>query len=114
MANYPEPMDIDLIKKKRKYIPVALKRDCWNKLYGNIIGCTKCPICEFNTISQNDFECSHIISENNGGLTTINNLIPLCKNCNRSMSTKNLIDYINMHYPNNKIIYDMINYITSF
>lgn len=107
-----EPMDIDTIPKKRKYIPVALKKDCWNKCIGKDIGSATCPVCMTDKIYQNDFQCGHIISEYNNGPTIITNLIPLCKKCNSSMSKNNLLDYVKNYYTHNTQIYNIIHSIS--
>lgn len=76
------------IKKK---IPKALKRQIWLKKIGNNIE-GKCYVCS-RIIYNDDHECGHIIAEVNGGETTLENLIPICKNCNRSCHTKNLDEF---------------------
>ena len=40
----------------------------------------KCDKCNFET-------------EKNGGLTNIDNLRPVCSTCNKSMGTKNMVDF---------------------
>ena len=55
---------------KKKSIPLSLKALVWNKYIG------------------------HIISERNGGSTTLNNLIPLCQTCNLSMGRQNMNDFV--------------------
>ena len=40
-----------------------------------------------------DFECGHIIPYSQGGPTSLENLRPVCKGCNRSMGTTNMLDY---------------------
>lgn len=93
------PMDIDwdasveikVAKKKRKtYIPKALKMKVWHKTYGMAVGETKCCNCKLSIISQFNFHCSHIIPESQGGATNVDNLVALCGTCNLSMGTKNM------------------------
>jgi hypothetical protein len=43
---------------------------------------------------EKDWECGHVLSVEHGGLTILNNLKCLCKNCNRSMSSMHLYEYI--------------------
>lgn len=90
-------------------IPKSLKISVWNKFIGDIIGKTKCLCCENNDITQSNFECGHIEAEANGGETSINNLVPICSQCNKSMGTTNYIIFKNQlkgHLPlyNKKII----------
>ena len=50
---------------------------------------------------MNKFEAGHIISEKDGGNLSLDNLLPICSGCNRSMSSKNLNEWINEFYPEN-------------
>jgi 5-methylcytosine-specific restriction endonuclease McrA len=81
-------------KSKKKIIPLALKRNVWNKHIGEEIGKTLCLCCKLTDISQMNFSCGHIISENNGGEINLNNLKPICVSCNSSMGTKNMDEFI--------------------
>lgn len=74
----------------------------WDKHIGPLIGLTKCLCCKHQSIRQIEFHCGHIISEKNGGTTTINNLIPICAQCNTSMRTQNLNDFKNKYFTKNK------------
>lgn len=82
------------IKYKKTNIPKILKIKVWNKYIGEEIGKHLCLCCNYNYITQSNFECGHIISEFNGGKTDINNLIPICSICNKSMSSKNFNNFI--------------------
>ena len=81
-------------KRPTKYISPKLRMCVWNRYFGNNeIG--KCPICSDKIrVGKNGFHCGHIISEANGGLTDLENLRPLCSNCNISMGSKNWNDYV--------------------
>lgn len=121
------PMDIDEVVtepvakrkrsaatgRKKKHIPVALKRQSWYNLYTKQVGQTKCPICNAVDITQLDFECAHIISEYNDGPTAVNNLMPLCNHCNKSMSKRNILDYAKEFYPSNIQIYHIVHHVQS-
>lgn len=82
--------DFDNIPKKKQTIPKVLKDNVWNKYIGINIGQTNCLCCKTNKISQHNFHCGHVISESKGGKTDIDNLRPICSNCNLSMSTQNM------------------------
>jgi 5-methylcytosine-specific restriction endonuclease McrA len=89
------------IREKRKNISGALKRDVWLKYIGNKAR-SKCFCCMKNTIFlcsglHNTWQAGHIISHNNGGLAEINNLHPICKQCNNAMNDENWDDYVNRH-----------------
>lgn len=45
------------------------------------------------------FECGHVVAEALGGQSTIENLRPICKDCNLSMGTKNLFEFKEKHFP---------------
>lgn len=65
----------------------------WNTKVGIEKGCVNCPVCNTNKITQLTFEAGHIIAEAKGGLTTVDNLEPICSTCNKSMGTQNLNEY---------------------
>ena len=50
--------------------------------------------CNLTDITQLSFNCGHIIAEANGGETIIDNLKPICQNCNSSMGIKNMNDFM--------------------
>jgi hypothetical protein len=77
-----------------KSIPKVIKQQAWNKYYGEEVGKVLCPMNCGNHILQSSFEAGHIISRHNGGSNSVNNLIPICRSCNGSMSSKNMDDYI--------------------
>jgi len=79
---------------KKKSIPLSLKALVWNKYIGEEKGVGQCQCCRKNIIKQISFHCGHIISERNGGSTTLNNLIPLCQTCNLSMGKQNMNDFV--------------------
>ena len=79
---------------KKKSIPLSLKALVWNKYIGEEKGVGYCQCCRKNIIKQISFHCGHIISERNGGSTTLNNLIPLCQTCNLSMGKQNMNDFV--------------------
>jgi len=74
-------------KYKKKSIPKSIKNKVWTKYFKNIEG--KCICCD-NIITVFNCEISHIISEKDGGINDVDNLIPLCTQCNRSMGTTNM------------------------
>lgn len=93
------PMDIDWVptvvmkKKKKAYIPKAVKIQVWANAYGLHTGQTMCPVCKFHTITQMNFHCGHIVAEAEGGETVVSNLYPICAKCNLSMGKKNMIEF---------------------
>jgi hypothetical protein len=77
---------------KKKTISKKLREEVWLKHFGKTFS-SKCPIiwCT-RKITVFCFEVGHNIPESKGGTTTINNLIPICGDCNRSMGDRFTID----------------------
>jgi len=80
-------------KYKKKHIPKPLKKMCWDIHIGSLVGSTKCLCCKHQDIRQIDFHCGHVISEKNGGTMTIDNLRPICSQCNLSMGVQNMDEF---------------------
>jgi 5-methylcytosine-specific restriction endonuclease McrA len=80
------------ISEKRKAIPKALREEVWRRYIGTTYE-SKCTIgwCT-NKITPFDYEVGHNIPHSKGGLTTIENLRPICSRCNKSMSDTYSID----------------------
>ncbi len=82
-------------KKKRKQpISATMRRLVWNTHIGEEIGKANCLCCNITAITQLSFNCGHIIAEANGGATIVSNLKPICQNCNLSMGTKNMHEFM--------------------
>ncbi len=96
--NKPNEIPNIIVKKKykKKSIPLALKKLVWNKYIGEEIGKSKCLCCGLTDISQISFNCGHILAEVNGGNMCIDNLMPICQNCNSSMGSMNLLEFKKM------------------
>lgn len=82
---------------KKQRIPSALKKLVWNKHIGGHVGEAKCMCCKVTIISQMSFHCGHVISENMGGKLELPNLRPICQNCNSSMGTRNMDEFIDTY-----------------
>ena len=82
------------LKCKKKKISATLKRLVWNKWIGEEIGKSKCLCCKITDITQLSFHCGHIIPESKGGELILSNLKPICQNCNSSMGTMNMDDFM--------------------
>jgi 5-methylcytosine-specific restriction endonuclease McrA len=81
-------------KTKKKHIPSTIKRLVWNSHIGEEIGKAKCLCCKITDITQLSFNCGHIIAESNGGQIIVSNLKPICQNCNSSMGTRNMNEFM--------------------
>ena len=81
-------------QKVKKYMSPQLRMCVWNRYFGNSENGI-CPICNKQIkVGRNGFHCAHIISRANNGETTIDNLRPLCSDCNIDMGSLNWDDYI--------------------
>ena len=73
-----------------------IKRLVWNTYIGEEKGKSKCYCCKLADITQMSFHCGHVISEKQGGKTTVDNLRPICQNCNCSMKAVNMNEFMDM------------------
>lgn len=101
--------EIAKARKRKATIPKGVKNSCWDKYAGTDNGVWNCPVCLVAKLYARDFEAGHIISEKNGGNVSVDNLIPVCSMCNRSMGTVNMCEYVKKHYPNNKYFFSLFN-----
>ena len=86
--------DIPESKKGKKKISSTIKKLVWNIHIGENVGKSKCTCCKSTDITQMSFHCGHIVAESKGGKTIVSNLAPLCQNCNSSMGTKNMKEFM--------------------
>ena len=112
-SNYHTHINSKISKKKKKQsIPFKLRQQVWLNTNGKQYEC-KCFVkwCS-NTIDVFNYQVGHDIPESKGGTLHLNNLKPICSNCNLSMSNNfsitqwnNLIDYkkINNVHNENKL-----------
>lgn len=92
VAHVKKP-EVSSIPYKKKAPPKSLGKVVWRKKFGAQVGEAKCPCCENEKIYQDSFHCGHIIAEVHGGLTKLDNLIPVCSGCNGSMGTENFYEF---------------------
>ncbi len=85
---------------KRERIPTRLRKQVWDSAQDPCSSVGKCVVCH-SEIHILSFECAHIISVADGGRTVIENLLPCCNMCNRSMGKMNLYKYIELYHPQN-------------
>jgi 5-methylcytosine-specific restriction endonuclease McrA len=71
---------------KRRKLPYGLRNNVWTKYNGEVFN-AKCYVdfCE-QIVNPFTFEVGHDIPVSKGGSDSINNLRPICRNCNNSMS----------------------------
>jgi 5-methylcytosine-specific restriction endonuclease McrA len=84
-------------KTKRKSIPRAVRDRVWNEAFGEKSGVGMCSCC-CRELTQQSFECGHVIAQARGGEDTPANMRPLCRACNRSMSTRDMDEFRKTHF----------------
>jgi 5-methylcytosine-specific restriction endonuclease McrA len=93
LLNYSDDIELDSIIKPKIKLSSKMRNDVWTKRNDKLL-IGKCHVCQ-EDINYHNFHCGHIISEKNGGLILLDNLEPICMQCNLTMGTENLIDYKN-------------------
>lgn len=90
-----EEISLCIAENARCRIPVILREQVWKKHNVNTCDIGECFACN-TPLRYMDMECGHIIAHALGGETTLGNLMPICKACNRDMGIMNLLHYKNM------------------
>ena len=83
---------------RRKKIPSSIRTLVWNKYIGADVAQSDCFCCRTAKISVRSFDCGHVIAEAKGGDLTINNLRPICKDCNKSMGTRSMNEFTKEYF----------------
>lgn len=83
-------------KHKRKTIPSSLRNAVWTAYNGKVYE-SKCYVGCGSIIDVTTFECGHVKAHAKGGDINIENLRPICSNCNKSMGTMNMEEYIKQY-----------------
>lgn len=74
--------------------PSALRHEVWKKYVSEIYRKGKCFCCRSSDIEESNFECGHVISRKNDGSFSLENLRPICSQCNKSMGAQNMDEFI--------------------
>jgi 5-methylcytosine-specific restriction endonuclease McrA len=96
---YPHPPTINPVShartsssesrsKKKQAIPSLMRTQVWDRWIGIEKGQVKCPYCQINSITPFFFECGHVVAEAKGGEVSVENLRPICRECNGKMGTQ--------------------------
>lgn len=75
--------------RPRRAIPKATRIALWNRTFGERRGIGACHCCR-REVTQQDFECGHVVAAARGGTDALDNLRPLCATCNRSMGAEDM------------------------
>jgi 5-methylcytosine-specific restriction endonuclease McrA len=87
-------------KYKKKSIPKPLKKLVWDTYIGESVGIAPCFCCKHQQIRQIEFHCGHVLSEIDGGKLEIDNLRPICAQCNLSMGKMDMMVYQRLYFQN--------------
>lgn len=81
-----------MVPIQKTAIPKALRNIVWITYCGEVFR-SNCHVswCT-NIMTPFDFEAGHNIPESKGGATTLDNLRPICSQCNKSMGNRYSID----------------------
>ncbi len=82
----------------KKPIPKSVRTHVWNHYIGSAKGESSCYCCGINRIDKAAFEAGHVVPEVAGGPSTVENLRPICGECNRSMKDMNMKEFALKHY----------------
>ena len=75
-------------------IPMFLKNSVWDEYIGKEMGEHQCLLCHTNVILQRDFQCAYGIPLSKGGSRALNNMLPVCDNCNIKKGDKTIDAYL--------------------
>lgn len=90
-------------KTKKKPITKSVKNAAiakHNPKKSSVLLCACCRATEFGILGSG-YHMGHIISENDGGEATVDNLVPICVTCNTSMGTRHMGEFIKEYHPKN-------------
>ena len=83
-------------RQYKKKISKKIRNQVWKK-YNHDDFTAICPMddCKNELVRDEEWQCGHLIAENMGGETSLDNLRPICKSCNIDMGTQSWKDYTN-------------------
>jgi len=75
--------------QKKEAFPDWFKSMIWRKNNGSLEKCI-CKVCSLNIISSDSFSAGHILPESKGGMMCLENIMPICPECNSQMGSRHL------------------------
>jgi len=81
-------------KGRKARITQTLRKKVWCKTFSSDKGEAPCFCCEKRIINCWNFQAGHVQSEYHGGPTIVENLRPICAECNQRMGTKNMYQFM--------------------
>jgi hypothetical protein len=94
---------------KKKAVPKKIRDDAWNKHCGKRSE-VLCICCRTSVLTPFSFHAGHVVSDHDGGATTVDNIRPICSACNLSMGKRNMGEFVLTHFPKNKVKFDAVAY----
>jgi len=92
-------------------VPKIHKSLVWNEYIGLDVGRTKCLCCNMNDINMLNFHMGHVIAKSKGGSMKVENMRPICSQCNLSMRNENMIDFMKrLEYDMKRVTINPIKY----
>ena len=88
-------MSLSCDNDPRQHIPITIRTQVWQKCNPNTSDLGTCFTC-CNDVYFKDMECGHIKAHALGGDISVDNLVPICKSCNRDMGIMDLHEYKSM------------------
>lgn len=86
------------VKCRKATIPKSLKNNVWLTYVGEKFE-AKCTVKWCDTrVNVFSYETGHNIPESKGGLTNVENLRPICAQCNKSMGNRYTIDEFSLRF----------------
>lgn len=82
--------------RRRASLPLAVRAAVWNRSFGERAGTGACASCGVQ-LTQQTYECGHIVPVARGGTNHVDNLRPLCRTCNRSMGARAMTTFVAAH-----------------
>lgn len=83
--------------KQARRIPSAVRGTLWKRYFGPETAVGTCFICN-QLIMRDSFEAGHFLAKARGGSDNLDNLRPVCRNCNASMGTQSIQVYKRRYY----------------
>ncbi len=97
LLNKKEFKDISLACETtpKQHVPIVVREQVWKKCNPNTGDLGVCYTC-CNDLYFRDMECGHVKAHALGGDISVDNLMPVCKSCNKDMGIMDLHEYKSM------------------
>lgn len=89
---------------RKKAVPKSVRDEVWRRFGGGTCTTSVCQVCEISTISYlcgsgSKAVLGHVQSRSLGGTGEVDNLRPICANCNSTMGTQNMFAFKASRFP---------------